>query len=480
MNKKSMGSFLRDLRKENGLTLKQLSNKLKYGTCAFELISRWERGESTPNILDLQKLAEYYKVSVDEILNGARYEDIDFEEKYFICNSEWMSCYNPDDLYNIREEQELRIEKRFKELLKKMVGEGLSLQEDKEFDFIVNNFYQIFLPAIEWNGPVGDRDHMLGKCAKLEKIDEWCHECLPGGLSDIKFEIYNQIAFRQNTTIEERYWEASKKFVFDARQNIWHDINNEMEENEDAVRDRISQIEDFEKDILLAALQRINVQNTLAIGSPRGRELYEKKHGQKYDEEQLTKRAIKLLIECGAKLNKRLLGYWKYVATEHSIINVLEELEKKYKLPLLVPVCENGKYKYFSVENTKQNRGKLGIKSTESAFDESDYAELERRLYAGETKVFVPDRYRMPYNDESSAFEYGREQILDMSQSAYVASRDGDATKRLEEELDALTLDEIRIKYFPEEFRGEYADDVRTMSSEELKKKYYIKGVANE
>ena len=186
---------------------------------------------------------------------------------------------------------------------------------------------------------------MLGKCGSLEDIDNWFHDILPGGLADIKFEIYSQIALRSNATIEEKFWEANKKFVFVAHQNIRADINDAIEDNEDAVRDRILQIEDFEKDILLATLQRVNVENTLAVGGPRGRELYEKRYGRKYDEEQLTKQAIKLLLECGAKLNKNLLGYWKVVTWAHPIIDKLEELHKKYKSPILVPICENGRKK---------------------------------------------------------------------------------------------------------------------------------------
>ena len=103
-----------------------------------------KKGKSVPNIDDLKQLAKYFNVSIDEILNGARYEEVNFEEKYFIYNNEWLSRYDDDDLYNIREEQELLIETRFKELLKKMVGEGLSLSDDKEFDFIVTHFYLDF------------------------------------------------------------------------------------------------------------------------------------------------------------------------------------------------------------------------------------------------------------------------------------------------------------------------------------------------
>ena len=148
MNKKIIGNFIKTLREEKKLTQIQLSNAFG-GIYSDALISRWETGKAVPNIDDLKALAKYFNVTVDEILNGTRNAETDFEKKYFIYNNDWLSQFNPDDLYNIREEQELLIETRFKELLKKMVCDGLSLSEDKEFDFIATHFYKLFLPAIE-------------------------------------------------------------------------------------------------------------------------------------------------------------------------------------------------------------------------------------------------------------------------------------------------------------------------------------------
>lgn len=479
MDKKAIGKFLKTLREEKGLTQIQLSKEFDY-IYSDALISKWERGESVPNIDNLKNLAKFFEVSIDEILNGARYEDIDFEKKYFIYDNAWTSRCNADDLYDIREKQELLIETRFKELLRKMVGEGLSLTEDKEFDFIVNHFFQIFLPAVECMDEEAYKNNPIGECACVEDIDYITHDCLQGGLSDIKFEIYRQAALMHNSTIHEKFWEVNKKFVFRNRQNIWDDINNVIEDREGEVRDRLNTIEDFEKDILLASLQQINVVNTLAVGSPRGEELYEKRYGHKYDEEQLTKRAIKLLIECGAKLNKNLLGYWQVVAPPYKIINELERIHKRYRAPLLVPVCENGRYHYFTAANTESNRAKLGIKYENEVFNEADYQELEKRLYNGENTVLKPEKYWISGSNEQGAFIHARKQILNMSLQAYRESRDDKMTEELLVNLGSLSLADIRGKYFPSEYRGEYIDDANSMSLEEFKKKYYIKEVPNE
>lgn len=58
---------LTKLRKQNNLTQKELSEKLNYSD---KVISKWERGESTPNVEALQVLSNFYKVSIDNIVNG--------------------------------------------------------------------------------------------------------------------------------------------------------------------------------------------------------------------------------------------------------------------------------------------------------------------------------------------------------------------------------------------------------------------------
>ena len=69
MEKKSIGSFLAALRKANGLTQKQLAEKLNVSDKA---VSRWERDECAPDLSLIPVLAEIYGVTSDEILRGQR------------------------------------------------------------------------------------------------------------------------------------------------------------------------------------------------------------------------------------------------------------------------------------------------------------------------------------------------------------------------------------------------------------------------
>ncbi len=53
------------LRKEKGLTQKELAEKLHYSD---KVISKWERGESLPDLEALDKLSSFYKISSDSLI----------------------------------------------------------------------------------------------------------------------------------------------------------------------------------------------------------------------------------------------------------------------------------------------------------------------------------------------------------------------------------------------------------------------------
>lgn len=481
MDKKKFGSFLKQLRKEKKLSQNEFADKMseQYGRELEDgTISKWECGKSIPEISLIEDIADFYHVSVDEILNGQYNTEINLKEKYFIYNDEWLSKNNPDDLYNMREEQELLIEIRFKELLRKLVDVGLTVSEDREFDFIVIHFYQIFLPAVNCKNDEAYRDAGLNECEWLVDIIDCGYDILSiGGLSDIKLEVQRQSALMHKSSVEEKFWEANKKFVFSKHQNIWDDVSDVIDEAEDEVRSRISKLDDYEKDILLATLQTINVTHRYGRFN-----IYKEQFNIEYDEEELTKCGIKLLIECGAKLNKVLLGHWKIITNEFEVIDILEKIFNKYRKPLLVPVCEQGKYRYFTVENTKNNRAKMGIAEDKifGGFGEEDLEPLEKRLYNGEKKIIKPFSFWICGENEWGAYLHARREILGLSLKDYMANRDFKKTEKLLKDLNRLSLKKLREKYFPSEYRGEYIEDQNKMTVDELKKKYYIEGAVHE
>lgn len=69
MDQKKVGIFLKELRKEKNITQEQLAEKLNVSA---RTVSRWETGNNMPDISVLVDLAEFYEVSIPEIIDGER------------------------------------------------------------------------------------------------------------------------------------------------------------------------------------------------------------------------------------------------------------------------------------------------------------------------------------------------------------------------------------------------------------------------
>ncbi|MBE7017092.1 MAG: helix-turn-helix transcriptional regulator [Ruminococcaceae bacterium] len=69
MNQIKVGIFLKELRKEKGLTQQQLAEKLNVSDGT---VSRWETGSNMPDIGMLVYIADFYDVSIPEIIYGER------------------------------------------------------------------------------------------------------------------------------------------------------------------------------------------------------------------------------------------------------------------------------------------------------------------------------------------------------------------------------------------------------------------------
>lgn len=69
MDQKKTGRFLKELRKEKGLTQEQLSEILGVSNRS---ISRWENGVNMPDFDLVIEIANYYEVSIEELLDGER------------------------------------------------------------------------------------------------------------------------------------------------------------------------------------------------------------------------------------------------------------------------------------------------------------------------------------------------------------------------------------------------------------------------
>ncbi len=79
MNQEKIGKFLKELRKEKGLTQEQRAVKFNVSN---RTISRWENGNNMPDLDILIEISDYYEIDLREILNGERKsENMDKEIK---------------------------------------------------------------------------------------------------------------------------------------------------------------------------------------------------------------------------------------------------------------------------------------------------------------------------------------------------------------------------------------------------------------
>ena len=72
MNQEKIGGFLKELRKQKGLTQQQIAEKFNVSN---RTISRWENGNNMPDLDILIEISDYYEVDLREILNGERKSD---------------------------------------------------------------------------------------------------------------------------------------------------------------------------------------------------------------------------------------------------------------------------------------------------------------------------------------------------------------------------------------------------------------------
>lgn len=69
MEQIKVGAFLKELRREKGITQEQLAEELGV---SGRTISRWETGNNMPDISLLVEIAEFFDVSIPEIIKGER------------------------------------------------------------------------------------------------------------------------------------------------------------------------------------------------------------------------------------------------------------------------------------------------------------------------------------------------------------------------------------------------------------------------
>ena len=153
LNKNKIGNYLKELRKNKinsrgkPYTQNDLSDEFmeKYNILiSVNAIAEWENGKTLPTYDNLEILSKIYSKSIDEIIEGEDFKQIDFKKEYFLCDDNWGSRFSmKENLYQIRNDQILKITRKFKELIKIRISREFTSNEEKEFNFLFNHFYSI-------------------------------------------------------------------------------------------------------------------------------------------------------------------------------------------------------------------------------------------------------------------------------------------------------------------------------------------------
>lgn len=72
MDQKKIGSLLKELRKEKGLTQEQFAEIVNVSN---RTVSRWENGNNMPDLDILIQISDYYEINLRELLDGERKSD---------------------------------------------------------------------------------------------------------------------------------------------------------------------------------------------------------------------------------------------------------------------------------------------------------------------------------------------------------------------------------------------------------------------
>ncbi len=69
MDQQKIGNFLRELRREKGITQENLAEEMNVSN---RTVSRWETGNNMPDLSVLVELADFYDVDIRELIDGER------------------------------------------------------------------------------------------------------------------------------------------------------------------------------------------------------------------------------------------------------------------------------------------------------------------------------------------------------------------------------------------------------------------------
>ena len=79
---KATGERIRELRKEKGLTIQDISDYMGF-TCG-QAVYKWQRGETLPTVDNLYALSVLFGTSMENIIVSKREEEAEYASSFFV------------------------------------------------------------------------------------------------------------------------------------------------------------------------------------------------------------------------------------------------------------------------------------------------------------------------------------------------------------------------------------------------------------
>ena len=249
-----------------------------------------------------------------------------------------------DKLFSMNQEQILKIYNRFRELSKIVINRPLTLNEEKEYKFLFENFYVL--------------NDYHNKYCKINANNSFLR--LMDSINRMRIEV-------RDMTEDEKYWEVQKLYEEIDDNNFrfshWRNmedliLNEEKYPNVFYIKNRFEALDNWQKDMFLAMFQ--NLEGYDRTPDKRGAEYlkrFEEENGE-YNHENIMKDEMRYLIKHGACYNKWFLNCYQKKIEKKRIIDRLEELYNLCLKPIEISVQnqEKNKCETIKIENTIKNR----------------------------------------------------------------------------------------------------------------------------
>ena len=144
-----MGKYLRKLRLDKKLSQSELCDEFakNYFEVSVNAISSWEKGKTIPDIDKLNFLSDFYGVTIDDILDGEHYEETDFNQIYHMHQEDYfriaeIGSKRPKwDIYEKITKEGTIIRAKFKKHIFAYIDGTISRHDTNELLFFLKNDY---------------------------------------------------------------------------------------------------------------------------------------------------------------------------------------------------------------------------------------------------------------------------------------------------------------------------------------------------